>query len=77
MMTKIMTDEIIRIVRILEYVGPRSDLERSLQHTAVPLNGEHAYGQCVIRSATLGSFAEVLEQACGKDAAETDPNHGG
>jgi hypothetical protein len=73
-----MTDDIIRIVRILEYVGPRSDLEESLQHTAVPMNGEHRYGRCVIRSATLGSFAEVLERASTReDSTEADPNHGG
>jgi hypothetical protein len=58
-----MSSDIVRIVRILEYVGPRDVLEKSLQHTAVPLNGEHRYGNSVIRSATLGSFAEILEKA--------------
>ena len=55
--------DIIRIIRILEYVGEREVIERSLRHAAVPLNGEHRFGSSVIRSAMLGSFAEILEKA--------------
>lgn len=70
--------DIIRIVRILEYIGPREQLEYSLSKTAVPLNGQHIYGDCCIRSATLGSFAEVLERAAsGASGDEDDPNRGG
>jgi len=55
--------DIVRIIRILEYVGDREFIEHSLRNTAVPLNGEHRFGSSVIRSAMLGSFAEILEKA--------------
>ena len=73
-----MKSDLIRIVRILEYVGPREQLERMLSNTGVPLNGQCTHQQCCIRSATLGSFPEILERAtAGADVGEADPNHEG
>lgn len=54
-----MTD-IIRVLRILEYVGPREQIERTLAQGAVPANGQHHYGDGVIRSAIIGQYPEVL-----------------
>lgn len=62
-----MPEDTVRVLRILEYVGPRSTIEKNLERTAVPLNGEHVYGvgdkETRIRSAILGSFPEILERA--------------
>jgi hypothetical protein len=55
-----MTD-IVRVLRILEYVGPREWVETTLEKGAVPANGSHRIDDNkVIRSATLGEFPEVL-----------------
>lgn len=73
---------IIRIIRILEYVGPRDVIEKTLSHAAVPLNGERHFGQSCIRSAVLGIFPEVMQRGEDSEVAsnegdEGDPNHGG
>ena len=60
--------DIVRVIRILEYVGPREQVEYSLAKTAVPLNGEHRFGDSVIRSAMLGSFPEILEKNNGTES---------
>ena len=56
--------DIVRVIRILEYVGPRKWVEDTLAKTAVPLNGQYSPsdGLC-IRSAMLGSFPEILDRA--------------
>lgn len=59
-----MAEDIVRLVRILEYIGPRTMVERGLRMVAVPLNGERVIGnEAVIRSAMIGSFAEIITQA--------------
>lgn len=59
--------DIVRIVRVMEYVGPRAWVEQTLNRGAVPANGVHSFdipnGHCEIRSATLGQFPEVMAQA--------------
>ena len=58
-------DDIIRIIRIMEYIGPRSLLEGSqFSQGAVPLNGERRFGRTTIRSASLGDFSEIIKKAC-------------
>lgn len=51
-------DDTIRIVRVLEYVGPRKVLERALEQNAV--KGQRRFGDIVIREAMLGDFPEVI-----------------
>lgn len=57
-----MTD-IVRVLRILEYVGPRDWVEKTLSQGGVPARGEHRVAQHngVIRSAVLGDYPEILE----------------
>lgn len=50
--------DIVRIVRVLEYVGSRDTLERVLEQNAV--KGQRRFGAIVIREAVLGDFPEVL-----------------
>lgn len=63
-----MSEDRIRVLRILEYEGPRSAVEKTLARTSgVPAQGEYqvpTYGEdggMVIRSAILGTFPEVLK----------------
>ncbi len=52
-----MTD-IVRIVRVLEYTGPRDQLEKALSQNAV--KGTQEFGAITIREAFLGSYPEVV-----------------
>lgn len=52
----------VRVVRILEYVGPRDAIEK---HLELVLQGVKTFGnrghEVTIRAATLGTFPEILE----------------
>lgn len=52
----------IRVLRILEYVGPRDKVEDTLKRCNVPINGSRGYGDCgvTIHSVILEGFAEVI-----------------
>ena len=54
--------EIIRVLRVLEYVGPRDLVEKTLRAGAVPANGEHdcGTGGLRIKSALVGTFGDVV-----------------
>lgn len=68
-----MTD-IVRVLRILEYTGEREFVERTLSKGAVPANGEYKFGSNCIRSAVLGQYPEILQQAQNDDdTAERRP----
>jgi hypothetical protein len=57
-----MMSDIVRVLRILEYVGDREWVETTLMRTAVPANGEHRINNvCTIRSAIIGQYPEILE----------------
>lgn len=48
----------IRVLRILEYVGPRDKVEATLQNNAVQTS--KTFGSVTIRSATLDNYPEIL-----------------
>lgn len=53
-----MTD-IIRVIRIISYEGPRDWVERTVVNS---IHGERRVNDnCVIKAATLGTFPEILE----------------
>ncbi len=52
-------EDTIRIVRVLEYVGPRKALERVLEQNAV--KGQRRFGDIVVREAILGDFPEIVD----------------
>lgn len=55
-----MDEDIVRVLRVIEYVGPRKRVEETVKNS---LHGEKRLGLgLVIRAATLGMFPEVLEQ---------------
>lgn len=53
-----MPEDIVRVLRILEYVGPRSAIERTLAGNAV--KGTQHFGQVRIDSAILGESPQVV-----------------
>ncbi len=63
--------EIIRVLRVLEYIGPRQIVEDTLRRGGVPANGEHtvtirrgtpsASGTLRIASALIGAFGDVVQ----------------
>jgi len=59
-----MAEDIIRVLRVIEYVGPRDRVEETVASSV------HGTKDCglglTIRTATIGEFPEVLEKASTK-----------
>lgn len=56
-----MKEDIIRILRIVEYVGRRSWVEKTV---AESIHGtKKIHGSEEIRAATIGAFPEILKEA--------------
>lgn len=55
-----MNTDIVRVVRILEYVGPEAQLKRALMQNAV--QGTRQFGDITVREATLPNWEVVGEQ---------------
>ena len=54
--------DIVRVLRIIEYVGPRDQVEHQILKS---LHGEKTFGpsgkEITIRVTTLGTFPEILK----------------
>lgn len=50
----------VRVLRILEYVGPREEVEALL---AISIQGEKRVRNLTIRAATIGLYPEILQPA--------------
>ena len=55
-----MNTDIVRVVRILEYVGPEARLKQCLMQNAV--QGTRQFGDITVREATLPNWEVVGEQ---------------
>ena len=56
-------EDIVRMVRVLEYEGPREWVEVSLSQRGV--KGEYKVGpHRIIREAILGEFPTILKEKC-------------
>lgn len=65
-----MPEDIVRVLRVIEYVGPRSWVETQVANS---IQGQRLIGSdCVIRVATIGNYPEILEKA----ALDTDKERG-
>lgn len=53
--------DIVRVVRVLEYVGERSSVEKVLSQNVV--KGFHDFGVVTIREAIMSHFPEVIVPA--------------
>lgn len=51
----------VRVLRVLEYIGPRDAVERQVQNS---VHGEKTFGrpgaEITIRAATIGTYPEIL-----------------
>lgn len=64
-------EDIIRVLRVLEYIGPRSLVEAQVKRSihgerTFDRNGGQNFGQnpkVTIRAATVGSYPDILEMA--------------
>ena len=58
--------DIVRVLRIIEYSGPRDVVERQIERS---LHGTKEFGNppCRITAATLGTYPEILQQSEQKD----------
>lgn len=58
--------DIIRVLRVIEYVGPRDgvelQIEKSIQGTKTISSAGPTKGIIAIRTATIGTYPEILEQ---------------
>lgn len=54
-----MDEDIVRVIRILEYVGPRKHVEETLERS---IKGTDTHKNLTIRAATLGDFPEIMEK---------------
>lgn len=52
-----MSQDIIRVLRVVEYEGPRGIVEATICKS---IHGERRVGDMVIRAATLGEFPQIL-----------------
>ena len=56
------TEDVVRVLRLIEYEGPRSKVEKQLINSMK--SGTHQHGNGVtIRIATLGDFPTILDAA--------------
>lgn len=59
--------ELVRVLRVVEYVGPRDQIEEQVR---VSIHGEKRFGRgeaIIIRAATIGTFPEILERESADD----------
>lgn len=77
-----MTKDIVRVLRILEYIGPRDRVEDLLDRS---IRGTRRYGAMSsdvvqIRAATIGTYPEIMTQAeladCEEDVLPETYNYG-
>ena len=61
-----MAEDIVRVIRIIEYVGPRSKVEKQIK---LSVHGTKDHGNGVrITAVTLGEYPEIM--AAAQDAEE-------
>jgi hypothetical protein len=61
--------DIVRVLRVIEYVGPRADVERTIANS---IHGERNIGGgFFIRAATIGAYPEILSTPSTTESAPT------
>lgn len=62
-----MTPDVVRVLRVLEYVGPRDVIEKQIIAHSLR-DGTHPFrhGQLVVRVATIGDYPEILSKDNGQ-----------
>lgn len=56
--------DVVRVLRVIEYVGPRNDVERCVANS---IQGQRTFGrvgaEVTIKAATIGTYPEILNSA--------------
>jgi len=52
--------EIVRVLRIVEYIGPRKDVENAVERSVHGTKRIGASGTLLIRATTLGEYPELM-----------------
>lgn len=66
-----MSEDIVRVIRIIEYVGPRGKIENQIARS---VHGTKDWGNGVrISAATIGEFPEILERALANETMTEEP----
>lgn len=61
-----MSEDIVRVIRIIEYFGPRDKVEKQIERS---MHGSRDCGNGVLISvATLGLYPEILKKAMEREA---------
>lgn len=69
-----MAEDIVRVIRIIEYVGPRGKIETQIANS---LHGTKDWGNGVrISAATIGEFPEIIERALVRDGIKEESSNG-
>ncbi len=55
-----MEEDIIKVVRLYEFTGPRSVIEKQISKS---VHGEQIHGKVTINAYTLGTWPEIIEAA--------------
>jgi len=50
--------DLVRVLRVIEYVGPRDVVEQTINASAI--RGNYCAGRLMMREAVLGEYPEVL-----------------
>jgi hypothetical protein len=67
-----MAEDVVRVIRIIEYVGPRSKIEKQIERS---LHGTKDHGNGVkITAVTLGEYPEIM--AAAQEAERKEQSHG-
>lgn len=68
-----MKEDIVRVLRIVEYTGPRSWVEKAVANS---IHGErsfrHAGIECIIRAGTIGTYPEILQKAQPEEVRDSE-----
>lgn len=60
-----MTEDIVRVLRVIEYTGPRSWVEKTV---SASVHGTRDCGAgCYIRATTIGTYPEILKEGTEDD----------
>lgn len=63
-----MSQDIVRVLRVIEYVGPRESVEHQVNNS---IHGERKYRDVTIRATTIGTYPEILIPCTTSHSSET------
>lgn len=56
-----MKDNKVRVLRVIEYIGTREDIQKQLEGSGLPNNGQKTINKVLMKSALIGDFPEIID----------------